>query len=346
MLIFSENDILFKKGKIGKRMTNIQKVAELANVSVATVSRVINHSDKVSEKTKKQVEEAIAELNYIPNMLARNFRTSKSKSILIILTNISNLFYMEIVHGISEYANEKGYDILLSETNGELKKQIDCLQKVKNRLADGAVFLESAIQDEALLSLEKQYPVVQCCTYNGEIALPYVIANNERGGYIAGNELIKAGRRKLAFIGTNDKSRYNKERRIGFLEAAKKAGISSEEVYTRNVDLSFAGGREAAGFLMEQQIDGCFFVSDMQAIGALNRFLESGISVPEQISIVGYDNLEICDFIVPTLTSIGQPARKMGRETARMLIEKIEEKDSPDIRNIVFEPELIRRNSV
>lgn len=327
-------------------MTNIQKVAELANVSVATVSRVINKSGKVTEKTRKRVEEAIAELNYVPNMLARNFRTSKSKTILVILTNISNLFYMEIVHGISEYANAKGYDILLSETNGELEKQIECLQKVKNRLADGAVFLESTIKDEVLFALEREYPVIQCCTYNDAISLPYVIADNRRGGYIAGSELLGAGRKKLAFIGTTEKSRYNKERRSGFFEAAEKAGIAAKDIYAVNADLSFAGGRSVAENLLEREIDGCFFVSDMQAIGAINCLTEMGAVLPRDISIIGYDNLEICDFTVPSLTSIGQPARQMGHETAGMLIKKIEGEDTSDMRNIVFEPELIRRDSV
>lgn len=327
-------------------MTNIQKVAELANVSVATVSRVINHSGNVTEKTKQRVEAAIAELNYVPNMLARNFRTSKSKSILVILTNISNLFYMEIVHGISEYANNEGYDILLSETNGELDKQIDCLNKVKNRLADGAIFLESTIPDAALLTLEKSYPVVQCCTYSEEISLPYVVANNKRGGALAARELLAAGRRNFAFIGTNDKSRYNKERWEGYVKVLKENGIDEARIFHKNAELSFEGGRTIAEELVSFHIDGAFFVSDMQAIGAMNYFTQHDISIPEQISIVGYDNLEICDFVVPPLTSISQPARKMGQETARMLIEEIEKGSSSDLRNIIFEPELKHRSSV
>ncbi|MDD3403099.1 MAG: LacI family DNA-binding transcriptional regulator [Hespellia sp.] len=327
-------------------MTNIQEVAELAKVSVATVSRVLNHSDKVTPKTRKKVEDAIKELNYVPNMLARNFRTSKSKSILVILTNISNLFYMEIVHGIRKYANSKGYDILLSETDGELERQIECMQKVKNHIADGAIFLETTTRDAALVALEKKYPVVQCCAYNDDVLLPYVITDNRRGGYMAGSELLKAGRRRLAFCGTDDKSRYNKERRFGFMEAIEKAGIPATDIYTMNLELSFQGGRDAVESLIERKIDGCFFVSDMQAIGAINRMAELGITIPDEISIIGYDNLEICDFIVPALTSISQPARKMGQEAARMLIKKIEKEDKSDTCNIVFEPALVRRDSV
>jgi LacI family transcriptional regulator, repressor for deo operon, udp, cdd, tsx, nupC, and nupG len=327
-------------------MTNIQKVAELANVSVATVSRVINNAGNVTPQTKKQVEDAIAQLNYVPNMLARNFRTSKSKSILVILTNISNLFYMEIVHGISEYANEQGYDILLSETNGELNKQIDCLNKVKNRIADGAVFLESTIHDNALLSLEKSYPVVQCCTYSEEAALPYVIIDNKKIGFLAAKALIEAGHKKLAFVGTNDKSLYNRERRAGFLKAAEDEGISEDNVVVLNAELSFEGGRNAASRLVKEKVNAVFFVSDMQAIGALRTFEELGIRTPQDIALIGCDNLEICNMVNPPLTSVGQPAREMGRESARLLIERIEDKDIIGCRNVIFQPELVLRQTV
>ena len=110
-------------------MTNIQKVAERANVSVATVSRVLNNSAKVLPETRMKVEEAIRALNYVPNMLARNFRTAESRSLLVMVTSISNLYTMETIHGISEYAYENGYDILLSETKEDVKRQIDGLLK-------------------------------------------------------------------------------------------------------------------------------------------------------------------------------------------------------------------------
>lgn len=327
-------------------MTNIQKVAKLANVSVATVSRVINNAGNVTPQTRKQVEDAIAKLNYVPNMLARNFRTSKSKSILVILTNISNLFYMEIVHGISEYANEQGYDILLSETNGDLKKQIECLSKVKNRIADGAVFLESTIHDDALLSLERSYPVVQCCTYSEEASLSYVIVDNKKIGSMAAKALMEAGRKRLAFVGTDDKSLYNRERRAGFLKAAAGEGIGEEDVIVLNTALSFEGGREAAARLKEAKADAVFFVSDMQAIGALHAFEELGVRVPGDIALIGCDNLEICGMVHPPLTSIGQPAREMGRESARLLIERIENDDITSCRNVIFQPELIVRKTI
>jgi alanine racemase len=328
-------------------MTNIQKVAKIAKVSVATVSRVLNNAENVAPKTRHKVKEAIEQANYVPNMLARNFRTSKSQSILVILTNISNLFYLEIVHGISEYAGEQGYDILLSETNGTLSKQIDGLKKVKNRIADGAILLESTVHDDALLMLEKSNPVVLCCTYNDEIDLPFVKVDDEKGGYIAAKALLEAGRKNLAFIGTSDKSIYNRERKKGFLKALNEYDINNYHII-ENTPLSFEGGRKAVSRIIEtgNDIDGIFSVSDMLAIGAMSAIKEKGLYIPDDISLIGYDNIELCDIVNPSLTSVNQPAYKMGQETARLLIEQIKDKNMQDARNIIFQPELIKRKSL
>lgn len=327
-------------------MTNIQKVAKHAHVSVATVSRVINGTGNVTPKTRQRVEQAIAELHYVPNMLARNFRTSKSKSILVIISNISNLFYMEIVHGISKYANEFGYDILLSETDDIPEKQMECLEKVKNRIADGAILLESIVYDKELLSMEKSYPLVQCCADNEEIPLPCVMADNVKGGYLATRELIAKGHRKLAFVGTDDQAKYNHERCKGFLKAAHEAGIDEKDIVIDYTKLSLQGGRTAVKNLLEKNVEGVFFTSDMQAIGAIQYLRNHGISVPGDIAIVGYDNLEMCDIIDPPLTSIDQHAWEMGREAARLLIERIEQRQTQGNRHVVFQPEIVRRKSV
>lgn len=327
-------------------MTNIQRVAQLAGVSVATVSRMINNTGNVTSKTRKKVERAIADLDYVPNMLARNFRTSKSKSILVLLTSISNMFYMEIVHGISECANSNGYDILLSETDGFLDKQIKGLEKVKNHIADGAVILESTIHDDVLLSMEEKYPVIQCCSFNEEIDLPYIIVDNEKSGVLAAEELIAAGRRKFAFVGTNDRSMYNRKRRSGFLKTLRNNKISEENIFVMNSSLGFEGGRCAVRELRDRNVDSFFFVSDMQAIGAMREFFENGVNVPRDVSIIGHDNLELCDVVIPPLTSISQPAREMGSEAAKVLIGHIQGGEKIKGYKKIFQPELVKRGSV
>lgn len=328
-------------------MTNIQKVAKLANVSVATVSRVINNSDKVLPETRAKVEDAIKKLNYIPNMLARNFRTAESRSLLVMVTSISNLYYMETVHGISEYAYENGYDILLSETKEDVKRQIEGLLKVKNHIADGAVIMESTIKDNMLMTLEKEHPVVQCSVYGGDAPVPFVSIDNVKGGYIGVRFLIERGHNRIAFIGTQDDAKYNEDRLTGFLQGISEAGIQQDEQLLVRTSLSFEGGGSTALELMRntERPTAMFFASDMQAIGAIHSLKEAGYDIPGDVAVLGFDNLEICNIVSPALTTVAQPMHDIGREAARVLIERIKG-ESDNIKNVIFQPQIIIRGSV
>lgn len=329
-------------------MVNIQEVARLADVSTATVSRVINNSSKVSPKTRRKVEEAIAKLNYVPNALGRNLRLSESRTILVMITSISNLFYTEIVRGISEIAYENGYEILLSETNADLRRQLNCLLKVKNRITDGAIIVESTFSDEVILSLEKNYPVVQCSGYNDDAFLPYVTLDNRKGGYMAAKFLLEKGHRTIAFIGTGDKFRYNRDRKAGFLQAIEEAGIQQDKSLIIDTDLSFEGGRSSALQLVKRKNTptALFYVSDMQAVGAINELTASGYRVPDDVAVMGFDNIEICDMVVPGLTTVAQPMRQMGRESARILIDRIRNAEGGGFKSVIFQPEIVQRHSV
>jgi LacI family transcriptional regulator, repressor for deo operon, udp, cdd, tsx, nupC, and nupG len=329
-------------------MPNIQKVADLANVSIATVSRVINNSGKVSAKTRIKVEEAIKRLNYVPNMLARNFRTAESKSILILLTNISNLFYMETIRGISDYAYEKGYDILLSETNEDVNRQIDGLLKIKNHIVDGAIIMETTIKDSLLLSLEKKHPVVQCCVQGKDLPIPFVSIDNVRGGYIVARYLVEHGHRDIAFIGTNEEAKYNRDRLAGFLQSIRESGLRQDPELLTHSEISFENGGRTALKLMEgkKKPTAMFFVSDMLAIGAINALTSAGYKVPDDVAVMGFDNLSICNVVSPALTTVAQPMYDIGREAARLLVERITKGNTSSQKNVIFQPEVVARGSV
>lgn len=328
-------------------MTNIQKVAELAGVSVATVSRVINNSDKVLPETRTKVEQAIKSLSYVPNMLARNFRTAESRSLLVMVTSISNLYYMDTVHGISEYAYENGYDILLSETRQDTKRQIEGLLKVKNHIADGAIIMETTIKDDMLLSLESEHPVVQCAVYNTGAPVPFVSVDNVKGGYIGVRFLIERGHRSIAFIGTESEGKYNADRLEGFLKGAAEAGIEQDGALLARAPLSFEGGSRIALEFMrrEHRPTAMFFASDMQAIGAIRSLKEAGYDIPGDVAVLGFDNIEICGVVQPGLSTVAQPMRDIGREAARLLIERIKT-GGGNLKNVIFEPSIVVRESV
>jgi LacI family transcriptional regulator, repressor for deo operon, udp, cdd, tsx, nupC, and nupG len=329
-------------------MANIQDVAQLAKVSVATVSRVINGSERVTAKTRQRVEAAVAQLSYVPNMLGRNLRTSASRSILVMVTSISNLFYLETIRGISEVATENGYEILLSETGEDLHRQIACLEKVKNHIADGAIIMEATIRDELLLELEKNYPVVQCGAFSDEASVPFVAVDNQRGGYLAARLLVEKGHRSIAFIGTQDQARFNRERKAGFLKYLAEAGIEQPDHLMTSAELSFEGGRRTALEIMQHPSppSALFFVSDMQAVGALNGLIAAGFKIPGDVAVMGFDNIELSGMIIPGLTTVAQPMRPMGRESARLLLERIQGGSAQANKSVIFQPELILRQSV
>jgi LacI family repressor for deo operon, udp, cdd, tsx, nupC, and nupG len=185
-------------------LTTISDVAKAAGVSVATVSRVINGIANVSPETTAKVTKVIQELDYRPNLLGRNLRRTKSERILVLLPNISNPFYSEIVKGIEDVANRNGYSIMLCNTNSDIKREKKYIKMLKTRLADGAILMASEISCEELTELSKEVFMVQCCEYKEGIPVSHVSIDNEKAAYKATKHLISLGHRKIAFIGANN----------------------------------------------------------------------------------------------------------------------------------------------
>lgn len=329
-------------------MATIHEVAKEANVSVATVSRVLNASENVIPATRLRVQQTIERLNYVPNIHRSRMRVAERKSFLVMITRLTNLFYMETLQGINEFAVENGYDVLLCETNENTQRQIDGLIKVKNHICDGAIILESTVNDKALITLEKKYPVVQCCAYTEGMSIPYVTIDNFRGGYIAARFLLEKGHKNIAFISTDQQGQYNTERRKGFQKRLEEAGIEQDPSLVSSSELSFQGGRGAALELMKlaNPPTAMFFVSDMQAIGAINGLLAAGYRIPQDIAVIGFDNIELCNMVVPGLTTVAQPMREIGREAVKLLIEIIRNQHKAISKCIVFQPEIVERGSV
>lgn len=332
----------------GSQTLNIQKVAALSGVSVATVSRVLNNTGPVSPGTRQKVESTIKELNYIPNGLARNFRMATSHTILVILAELSNLFYIEIIKGISEIVQQNNYDILICETHASPEKQISFLKKIENKMADGAIVLDSPLQESQIRQFKKELPLVQCAEYNPALSIPYVALDNRKGGYIATNYLIQHGHKKVAFVGTDNDLCYNLERKTGYIRALEEAGISPAPEYTINCPLGFDGGTIAAKQLLKLPTPptAFFFVSDMQAVGAVNYLNSSGYHVPDDIAVMGFDNIEMCKMVLPHITTVAQPMTAMGRRSAEMLFQIMQNSDGSEYQNSIFQPEIVERNSV
>ncbi|ABR46683.1 Alanine racemase [Alkaliphilus metalliredigens QYMF] len=327
-------------------MTTIQKVAKEAGVSVATVSRVLNKSDRVAPKTKSIVEETIKRLKYQPNMLGRNLRRSESRMILALLPSISNPFYTMIIKGIEDVARENEYNVLLCQTNSELERELVYINLLKQRLADGLISLDPTININVLRGVSQDYPIVQSCEYSEELNLPYVTIDNFQAGYQAVKHLISIGKKKIALINSDNKFIYARLRQKGYLKALEEAGLGINEDFIINGENDFESGQKSMQQLLarKDRPDAVFLVSDVLAIGALKTIRDMKLSVPEDIAVVGFDNIEFAIRMNPALTTIAQPMYEIGRESCRLLINRIVNKDV-EIEKIIMDFELIIRES-
>ncbi|MCM3611888.1 LacI family DNA-binding transcriptional regulator [Planococcus sp. MERTA32b] len=326
-------------------MANIQQVAKHAGVSVATVSRVLNDQNTVSSKTRLKVEEAIKELNYEPSMLGRNLRNSESRIVLILIPTISNPFYLEIIKGIENVAISHNYNILLCETDSDPEKENIYFDLVRKKMADGIISMDPAVNVETLKQLAEKYAIIQCSEYGGGIGIPYVTIDNEEASYRAVKHLLQIGHTKIALMNTDEKFLYARERKMGYERALKEHGIEMNNNYIfYTKDLGFENGQQAMKKILnlKQRPTAVFAVSDLLAIGALKEINASGLSVPGDMAVVGFDKIDFSNMTNPTLTTIAQPMYKMGTTAAKMLIEKIR---GNKVDSVVLDFELVIRES-
>ncbi|WP_337017380.1 LacI family DNA-binding transcriptional regulator [Oceanobacillus massiliensis] len=325
-------------------MANIQQIAQMAGVSVATVSRVLNNTAAVSEKTRYKVESAIKELNYEPSMLGRNLRNSESRLMLVLLPSISNPFYNEIINGIQNTAISNNYNILLCETDSKPERENIYLNMVKNKLADGVISMDPTVNMQKLNELAENHPVILCSEYEEGGCIPYVTIDSELAAYQAVKHLIKLGNEKIALINSDEKFLYARLRRAGYERALIEFNLPIREewiYHTKN--LEFDNGVQAMRVLLqlEEKPSAVFAVSDTLAIGAL-KVLKAETDTLQPIAVVGIDNISFSNMTNPTLTTISQPMYKMGSLAADMLMSSIK---GEKVESIVLDHELIIRES-
>jgi LacI family transcriptional regulator, repressor for deo operon, udp, cdd, tsx, nupC, and nupG len=326
-------------------MATIQDVAQKAGVSVATVSRVLNNRDIVSNKTASKVEQAIKELSYEPSVLGRNLRTSASRLFLVLIPSIANPFYTEIIKGIEDTVIEQGYNILLCETGSNPKREEIYINLVRNRLADGIISMDPAVDKKRLTELAKKYPIVQCSEYDKEGTISYVTIDSELAAYQAVKYLIQAGHKKIGLINSDNKYLYARDRYKGYLRALTEFDLPINEEWIYKIEhVEFEEGQFAMRGLLSQndRPTAIFTDSDVLAIGALKEIHSNGLQVPQDIALVGFDNISLSNMTYPTLTTISQPMYKMGIASANMIINKIK---GIKVDNVILDHELIVRES-
>lgn len=337
-----------------KKRVTIKDVADLANVSTATVSYVLNDVDKVSRETKNRVLEAVEKLNYYPDYTAISLSKRKSNIIGVIIPLMddsplsvfkNNQYYDEFISGVEFIARSQEYDIMI--TGGGNPK--DCKNWIRKRNLDGLIFLGTFPEELYLEVKELEIPIVLIDTYEQHTkSFNNVKINDILGGYLATKHLIDLNHKDIAFVATDlELSPVDASRFQGFQKALQEAGLQVTKSFIfESQDIAFEVGMQMGQELLrrKQPITGIVTVSDVLAIGMIKAFNQYGKKVPDDYSIVGFDGLSISQYTIPSLTTVKQDIVEKGKLATDLLIKEIE---SPSHTNKTIELpiELIVRNS-
>ena len=329
-------------------MATMADVAKEAHVSVATVSRLINNQGVVSPETAARVYAAIEKLSYEPNLLARNLRKNESWVILILSPNFTNPYYSHILSGIGDTAAKLGYSALIFNTADERNREREALEMLKKRRADGAILMASEIGCDWLLEYADQYPCVQCSEYDPKVNIPHVSIDNYLATQEAMEYLISLGHKRIATISANNEYISTKLRLKGYRDTLEKHGINPREDYIVRAsrDYSFKSGRRKAREILSTTPPptAIFCISDTLALGAITTAQEMGFRVPEDVTVIGFDDVEYTTMFHPYITTVVQPCYKLGRRSVQLLYSRITQRgDVP--RQVILDHQLIIRES-
>jgi len=328
-------------------MSTIEDVARLAGLSRTTVSRVINNHPYVSEDKRKLVLQAMEELGYTPNSLARSLRSQKTGIIALLIPRIMNPFFAKLVESTEIAAAEHGYQLIICQTRHSPERELNYMNLLKTKQADG-VILASIHNDWGKLKPFLDYgPIVLCNDFDENANVPSVMLNQTYGGYIATKHLLEQGHRRIAYCCGGIQSNVARGREEGFSKALAEYGLPFDEKYAFRTTFDVEDGRRVFHEMiaLPEPPTAVFTGSDEVAAGIISEATRHGYRVPEQLAVVGFDNQEVTELMQPNITTVHQPVEKMARKALEVMVEKIQTKQYQQREVYEFPLQLIIRES-
>lgn len=332
------------------RHVTIKDIARDLGVSIATVSLALNSSPRVTEQTRRKVLEAAERLGYHRNAIARALVMNKTVRVGVIVPDITQLFFSEMIRAAQQVATERGYDILIGNTDRDRELEAHYLRLITERQIDG-VILTSVDFEETLLEqvLGSGFSLVFVNNIYPGYTGPFVGTDSELGGYLAGSHLLKLGHRKIALLSADSGAPFNSRRIAGFRRAFRDAQAAFPEELVLEGDFTVESGYRLTVELIKQRRDvtAIFAATDMIAIGAMKALKQAGIRIPEEISVVGFDDLVIAAFPGIELTTVRQEIATVGSSAMKLLLDQLEgagaAPEAPE--NVLVPPEMVIRKT-
>ncbi|WP_409289856.1 catabolite control protein A [Peribacillus sp. SCS-37] len=312
----------------------IYDVAREANVSMATVSRVVNGNPNVKPATRKKVMEVIDRLGYRPNAVARGLASKKTTTVGVIIPDISSIFFAELARGIEDIATMYKYNIILSNSDQNTEKELHLLNTLLGKQVDGIVFMGSHITDAHIEEFSKSpVPIVLAGTIEETGQIPSVNIDNEQAAYDAARHFIEKGHNKIAFVTGVDKDPTNEKRLQGYRKALEESGISMNEDFVIDGDFTYDSGMEAFERLMngEERPTALLVGGDEMALGVVHAAQDAGSSVPDDFEVISFDNTRLTLMVRPRISTIVQPLYDIGAVSMRLLTKLMNKEEVSDV---------------
>jgi len=327
-------------------MSTIKEVSELAGVSQATVSRVMNGSDRVTDATCKKVRAAMEELGYQPNSAAQSLASSRSNSIGMVVSWLDGPFYGPVMSGVEEELRAKGKHLIIASGHGRVDQETDAIKYLSSRQVDGLILLTECIDADYLKKLNLKIPIYLINQHIDGLENRNMWLDNEGGSYQATKYLIEQGHTQIVYAGGQPYKQDANERVEGFIRAMNEANLPIDPRAITRTIFEFRGGIQAmeqfdeSGVPFTAVIAGC----DEMAVGIFEWAAQKDIKIPNELSVMGFDNVLMANYIRPRLTTMDFPAYEMAKASARMAFEEIYNKKPPH--GVEFKPSLVIRDSV
>jgi LacI family transcriptional regulator len=329
----------------------IHHLANELKISASTVSRALNDNFRISEKTRQRVRLKAIEMGYRPNILAANLRSKKTNTIGVVVPRIDRYFFSSAISGIEDYAWTKGFNVIISQSNDLLLKEINCVQTLFNNRVDGIIISISMQTNEDKhfrLFSDKNIPIIFFDRFCPSIECDRIVVDDFNSGYKITRHLIERGCQRIAHIAGPELLNIYKDRRDGYLKALNEAGVPVIDGYLEITELTKEEGKQAFARLMSlhNPPDGVFCGNDITALSALEYCRDNNLKVPNDVALVGFSDEPFSAFVTPSLSTVEQPGYQMGFQAAQKIIYRIENSSSiiPFVK-IILPTKLIIRGS-
>lgn len=302
-------------------MSTIRDVAKEAGLSTGTISKALSNPKSVSPKSYAKVEAAIKKLNYKPNMLSQKFRSKESKTIVVLVPDIANLFFARVISGIEKVAQDNGYSVLLGDTKQTIEREESFITMVETKLADGIINLRP--YEEGDTTIPKEGIIAVGASGCENTPYPNVRIDNVEASYRVVKHLLSLGHTRIATITGLKQNPHTIDRFKGYQKALQEAQIDIDNELIFEGDFNYWTGLNAAEYFtrLDNRPTAIFCMNDEMAIAVIKGLKMKGIEVPEDISVTGFDDIEVCKYYTPSITTVSQPAGQIGEKSAELLIE-------------------------